>query len=136
MKHENLENYFSSKVPSLKEFYSLKINGDSKFSSIRLLANVAQFLQRWAFILMTCVHMLAFDVIPYDEGCAFCSPNFFHKCAKFLFIYFLCKLSWFTILLLFVVWFLEHLTFFFLIKLIVAWAMKLWIFLVREEYPY
>ena len=49
LKHANLENYFSSKVPSLKEFYSQKINGDSKFSSIRLLANVAEFLQRYVF---------------------------------------------------------------------------------------
>ncbi|XVE58863.1 hypothetical protein DITRI_Ditri04bG0203100 [Diplodiscus trichospermus] len=49
LKHENLENYFSSKVPSLKEFCSQKINGDSKISSIRLLANVAQLLQRYEF---------------------------------------------------------------------------------------
>ncbi|XVF50476.1 hypothetical protein PTKIN_Ptkin04bG0104500 [Pterospermum kingtungense] len=53
LKHENLENYFSSKVPSLKEFYSQKVNGDSKISSIRLLANVAQFLQRYEF---KCTH--------------------------------------------------------------------------------
>lgn len=54
LKHENLENYFSSRVPSLKEFYSQKINGDSKFSSIRLLANVAQLLQRYEF---KCTHV-------------------------------------------------------------------------------
>ncbi|XP_022738460.1 outer envelope protein 64, chloroplastic-like isoform X2 [Durio zibethinus] len=53
LKHENLENYFSSKVPSLKEFYSEKINCGSKISSISLLANVAQFLQRYEF---KCVH--------------------------------------------------------------------------------
>ncbi|MBA0588861.1 hypothetical protein Gorai_017640, partial [Gossypium raimondii] len=49
LKHENLEKYFSSKVPSLKEFYSQKINGDSKISSLTLLANVAQILQRYEF---------------------------------------------------------------------------------------
>ncbi|OMP11738.1 Amidase [Corchorus capsularis] len=49
LKHENLENYFTSKVPSLKEFSSQKVNGDLKISSIRLLANVAQFLQRYEF---------------------------------------------------------------------------------------
>ncbi|XVF09459.1 hypothetical protein REPUB_Repub07fG0094500 [Reevesia pubescens] len=49
LKHENLENYLSSKVPSLKEFFGRKINGDAKISSIRLLANVAQFLQRYEF---------------------------------------------------------------------------------------
>ncbi|MBA0559297.1 hypothetical protein Golob_016264, partial [Gossypium lobatum] len=49
LKHENLEKYFSSKVPSLKEFYSQKINGDPKISSLTLLANVAQILQRYEF---------------------------------------------------------------------------------------
>ncbi|XP_021292215.1 outer envelope protein 64, chloroplastic [Herrania umbratica] len=53
LKHENLEDYFSSKVPSLKEFYRQKINSDLKISSIRLLANVAQFLQRYEF---KCMH--------------------------------------------------------------------------------
>ncbi|KAG8476630.1 hypothetical protein CXB51_030337 [Gossypium anomalum] len=53
LKHENLEKYFSSKVPSLKEFYSQKINGDSKISSLTLLANVAQILQRYEF---KCTH--------------------------------------------------------------------------------
>ncbi|XP_039061006.1 outer envelope protein 64, chloroplastic-like [Hibiscus syriacus] len=53
LKHENLEKYFSSKVPSLKDFYSLKINGDSKISSLILLAEVAQFLQRYEF---KCAH--------------------------------------------------------------------------------
>ncbi|XP_022725878.1 outer envelope protein 64, chloroplastic-like isoform X2 [Durio zibethinus] len=53
LKHENLDKYFSSKVPSLKEFYGQKINGDSKISSMRLLANVAQILQRYEF---KCTH--------------------------------------------------------------------------------
>ncbi|GMJ10838.1 translocon at the outer membrane of chloroplasts 64-III [Hibiscus trionum] len=53
LKHENLEKYFSSKVPSLKEFYIQKINGDSKTTSLILLANVAQFLQRYEF---KCAH--------------------------------------------------------------------------------
>ncbi|GLU12900.1 hypothetical protein SLE2022_295560 [Rubroshorea leprosula] len=49
LKHESVENYFNSKVPSLKEFHSQKINGKSKPSSIRLLANILQLLQRHEF---------------------------------------------------------------------------------------
>ncbi|XP_065625368.1 outer envelope protein 64, chloroplastic-like [Quercus suber] len=45
LKHENVENYLKSKVPSLKEFHSKKSNGEFK-TSTRLLANVMQFIQR------------------------------------------------------------------------------------------
>lgn len=46
LKHENLEEYLNSKVPSLRKFHSEKTNGVVKASSIKLLANVVQFLQR------------------------------------------------------------------------------------------
>ncbi|KAH0976042.1 hypothetical protein GBA52_017941 [Prunus armeniaca] len=48
-KHENLGDYFNSKVPSLKEFHGPKTNGEVKTSSIKLLANVVQLLQRHEF---------------------------------------------------------------------------------------
>lgn len=47
LKHENLGNYLSSKVPSLKEFQSKKTNGQLKNSSLRLLVDVMEFLERW-----------------------------------------------------------------------------------------
>ncbi|KAM5570404.1 translocon at the outer membrane of chloroplasts 64 [Rosa sericea] len=49
LKHENLEDYFNLKVPSLRKFHGEKTNGVVKVSSIKLLANVAQFLQRHEF---------------------------------------------------------------------------------------
>ncbi|EXB80331.1 Outer envelope protein 64 [Morus notabilis] len=45
LKHENLEAYLSSKVPSLKVFQIKKTNGQVNVSSIGLLAKVMQFLQ-------------------------------------------------------------------------------------------
>lgn len=48
LKHENVENYLKSKVPSLKEFHSKKSNGEFK-TATRLLANVMQFIQRNEF---------------------------------------------------------------------------------------
>lgn len=50
LKHENLESYFNSKVPSLKASPAKKTNGDLKRSSIRDLADVAMFVQRHEFI--------------------------------------------------------------------------------------
>ncbi|XP_030521358.2 outer envelope protein 64, chloroplastic [Rhodamnia argentea] len=50
LKHENLESYFNSKVPSLKAFPAKKTNGELKRSSIRDLAEVAMFVQRHEFI--------------------------------------------------------------------------------------
>lgn len=49
LKHENLGNYISSKVPSLKAVDSKKSNGDVKFSSLRSLANIMQLLRRHEF---------------------------------------------------------------------------------------
>lgn len=49
LKHENLEAYLSSKVPSLKEFRIKKANGQANIPSIRLLAKVMQFLQKHEF---------------------------------------------------------------------------------------
>ncbi|KAK9278959.1 hypothetical protein L1049_028541 [Liquidambar formosana] len=49
LKHENVEEYFDSKVPSLKAFHSKKANGQLKTSSIRLLANIMQLIQRHEF---------------------------------------------------------------------------------------
>lgn len=46
LKHENLDNYFNLKVPSLRKFHGEKTNGVVKVSSIKLLAHVAQSLQR------------------------------------------------------------------------------------------
>ncbi|GMY23971.1 translocon at the outer membrane of chloroplasts 64 [Fagus crenata] len=48
LKHENVEDYLKSKVPSLKEFHSKKSNGEFK-TSTRLLANVMHFIQRDEF---------------------------------------------------------------------------------------
>lgn len=53
MKHENIEVYLKSKVPSLKELHSKKSNGELKPSSTRLLANVMQYLQRWVCFFIT-----------------------------------------------------------------------------------
>ncbi|KAJ6411264.1 hypothetical protein OIU84_007928 [Salix udensis] len=49
LKHEILDVYLNSKVPSLKEFRNKKTNGEAKTSSIRLLANVMQLLHRYEF---------------------------------------------------------------------------------------
>ncbi|KAH7549407.1 hypothetical protein JRO89_XS13G0026600 [Xanthoceras sorbifolium] len=47
LKHENLGDYFNSKVPSLKGFH--KTNGELKTSPLRMLANVMRLLQRFLF---------------------------------------------------------------------------------------
>ncbi|KAL5751224.1 hypothetical protein ACOSP7_025827 [Xanthoceras sorbifolium] len=47
LKHENLGDYFNSKVPSLKGFH--KTNGELKTSPLRMLANVMRLLQRHEF---------------------------------------------------------------------------------------
>ncbi|KAB5524366.1 hypothetical protein DKX38_022115 [Salix brachista] len=49
LKHEILDVYLNSKVPSLKEFRNKQTNGEVKTSSIRLLANVMQLLHRYEF---------------------------------------------------------------------------------------
>ncbi|MED6109176.1 Translocon at the outer membrane of chloroplasts 64 [Stylosanthes scabra] len=49
LKHINLEDYLSAKVPSLKEHSGHKTNGELKSSSLGLLANIVQFLQRHEF---------------------------------------------------------------------------------------
>ncbi|KAL5544950.1 hypothetical protein UlMin_008734 [Ulmus minor] len=49
LKHENIGDYLSSKVPSLREYQRKKTNGQSKTSSQRLLANVMQFIRRHEF---------------------------------------------------------------------------------------
>ncbi|CAL0313772.1 unnamed protein product [Lupinus luteus] len=49
LKHINLEDYLSSKVPSLKESPSQKTNGQLKASSLKSLANIMQFLRRHEF---------------------------------------------------------------------------------------
>lgn len=49
LKHENIEEYFNCKVPSLKVFYSKKANGEVKTSPLRLLANIMLFIQRHEF---------------------------------------------------------------------------------------
>lgn len=46
LKHINLEGYIRSKVPSLKACSGQKANGELKSSSLILLANIMQFLQR------------------------------------------------------------------------------------------
>jgi hypothetical protein len=46
LKHINLEDYIRSKVPSLKACSGQKANGELKSSSLILLANIMQFLQR------------------------------------------------------------------------------------------
>ncbi|XP_044466681.1 translocon at the outer membrane of chloroplasts 64-like [Mangifera indica] len=47
LKHENLGQYLSSSVPSLKLFH--KTNGEVKTSSIRVLGNIMRFIQRNEF---------------------------------------------------------------------------------------
>ncbi|KAL5748780.1 hypothetical protein ACOSQ2_026077 [Xanthoceras sorbifolium] len=47
LKHENLGDYFNSKVPSLKGFH--KTNGELKTLPLRMLANVMRLLQRHEF---------------------------------------------------------------------------------------
>ncbi|XP_023530929.1 uncharacterized protein LOC111793324 [Cucurbita pepo subsp. pepo] len=49
LKHENLGSYLSSKVPKLKELIGIKTNGNLNSSSIRVLANVMQTLERIEF---------------------------------------------------------------------------------------
>ncbi|KAM7279216.1 hypothetical protein ACFE04_006350 [Oxalis oulophora] len=49
LKQENLGQYFDSKVPTLKVFLGQKSNGGTKFSSITLLAQVMQLLQKHEF---------------------------------------------------------------------------------------
>ncbi|XP_057415787.1 translocon at the outer membrane of chloroplasts 64-like isoform X2 [Lotus japonicus] len=49
LKHINLEDYISSKVPSLETCSSQKTNGEVKTSSLKLLANIMQFIQRHEF---------------------------------------------------------------------------------------
>lgn len=46
LKHENLGSYLTSKVPKLKELIGKKTNGNLNSSSIRVLANVMQTLER------------------------------------------------------------------------------------------
>ena len=53
LKHQNLENYFESKVPSLKEYARTKAISSTKVPTSRLLANVMQLLQRCAYCLFT-----------------------------------------------------------------------------------
>ncbi|CAG7882738.1 unnamed protein product [Brassica rapa] len=50
LKHQNLENYFESKVPSLKEYARTKAISSTKVPTSRLLANVMQLLQRHEFL--------------------------------------------------------------------------------------
>jgi Asp-tRNA(Asn)/Glu-tRNA(Gln) amidotransferase A subunit family amidase len=50
LKHQNLETYFETKVPSLKEFARTKAIANTKVSTSRLLANVMQLLQRHEFL--------------------------------------------------------------------------------------
>ncbi|KAL0788094.1 hypothetical protein Bca101_004340 [Brassica carinata] len=50
LKHQNLENYFESKVPSLKEFARTKAITSTKVPTSRLLANVMQLFQRHEFL--------------------------------------------------------------------------------------
>ncbi|KAL0816600.1 hypothetical protein Bca101_073044 [Brassica carinata] len=50
LKHQNLESYFESKVPSLKEFTRTKAIANTKAPTSRLLANVMQLLQRHEFL--------------------------------------------------------------------------------------
>ncbi|KAJ4848375.1 Outer envelope protein 64, chloroplastic [Turnera subulata] len=49
LKHEILEEYIYSKVPTLKEFHNKKKNGESKASVIGYLANIMQLLHRYEF---------------------------------------------------------------------------------------
>ncbi|XP_065849955.1 outer envelope protein 64, chloroplastic [Euphorbia lathyris] len=49
LKHENLEDIFLSKVPSLKQLHDKKMNGAVRTSSMRSLANIMQVLHRYEF---------------------------------------------------------------------------------------
>ncbi|KAG5071379.1 hypothetical protein JHK86_006590 [Glycine max] len=49
LKHINLGDYLSSRVPSLKGCSGQKPNGEVKASSLKLLAHIMQFLQRHEF---------------------------------------------------------------------------------------
>lgn len=49
LKHENLGNYFASKVPSLKVFRRQKTNGEVKSGSLHLLANAMRLLHGYEF---------------------------------------------------------------------------------------
>ncbi|XP_040869849.1 translocon at the outer membrane of chloroplasts 64-like [Glycine max] len=49
LKHINLGDYLSSRVPSLKRCSGQKPNGEVKASSLKLLAHIMQFLQRHEF---------------------------------------------------------------------------------------
>ncbi|KAF5177715.1 Glutamyl-tRNA(Gln) amidotransferase subunit A, partial [Thalictrum thalictroides] len=49
LKHENLESYLGSKLPSLNQFHNINRNGDVKISTMRSLANAMLFLQRNEF---------------------------------------------------------------------------------------
>ncbi|XP_016477976.1 translocon at the outer membrane of chloroplasts 64-like [Nicotiana tabacum] len=49
IRHENLEAYLNSKVPSLKQFASKKSNGERKSSATNLLAKVMHTLKRHEF---------------------------------------------------------------------------------------
>lgn len=53
LKHQNLENYFETKVPSLKEFSRTKAVANTKVPTSRLLAHVMQLLQRCVDCLLT-----------------------------------------------------------------------------------
>ncbi|XP_010549063.1 PREDICTED: outer envelope protein 64, chloroplastic [Tarenaya hassleriana] len=51
LKHENLENFFESKVPSLKDFRKRKaIADDAKIPTAKLLGNLMHLLQRHEFL--------------------------------------------------------------------------------------
>ncbi|KAL3529131.1 hypothetical protein ACH5RR_008453 [Cinchona calisaya] len=49
LRHENLGDYLSSKVPRMKAFQGEKSNGEVMSSFIRLLANIMQMLKRYEF---------------------------------------------------------------------------------------
>ncbi|KDP23937.1 hypothetical protein JCGZ_27097 [Jatropha curcas] len=49
LRHEILEEILFSKVPSLKQLHDKKSNGEGRPSSVRLLANIMQLLQRYEF---------------------------------------------------------------------------------------
>nr|GMD33925.1 outer envelope protein 64, chloroplastic [Ipomoea batatas] len=49
IRHEDMETYLCSKVPSLKLFQSKKSNGEAKLTTIKLLANILQMLKSHEF---------------------------------------------------------------------------------------
>ncbi|WCJ42077.1 Glutamyl-tRNA(Gln) amidotransferase subunit A [Euphorbia peplus] len=49
LKHENLDDIFLSKVPSLKQLHDKKMNGEIRTSSMRSLANIMRILHRYEF---------------------------------------------------------------------------------------